>query len=55
MILSEMQNGIVVIYEIKYMKFVGEGGGNFSQILHIEQITILPVEKNEKKLIIPLY
>jgi hypothetical protein len=44
-----MQNDIVVIYEMKYMKpveIVGGGRGNFFQIVYIEQITILPATKN---------
>jgi hypothetical protein len=30
-VLSEMQNGIVLINEMKYMKFVGEGDEIFSK------------------------
>jgi hypothetical protein len=38
------------------MKYVGQGGGKFFQIIYIEQITILPIAKKPKnKLIISPY
>jgi hypothetical protein len=49
-IIGNIQNNIVVIYEIESF-YVTLASGKFFQIIYIEQITILPIVKNLKKLI----
>jgi hypothetical protein len=44
-IIENIQNNIVVIYEIKYF-YVTLAAGNFFLIIYIKQITILPIVKN---------
>jgi hypothetical protein len=44
-IIGNIQNNIVVIYEIKSF-YVTLVAGIFFQIIYIEQITILPIVKN---------
>jgi hypothetical protein len=44
-IIGNIQNNIVVIYEIKSF-YVTLAAGKFFQIIYFEQITILPIVKN---------
>jgi hypothetical protein len=44
-IIGNIQNNIVVIYEIKSF-YVTLAPGNFFQIIYIEQITILHIVQN---------
>jgi hypothetical protein len=44
-IIRNIQNNIVVIYEIKSF-YVTLAAENFFQIIYIEQITILPIVQN---------
>jgi hypothetical protein len=46
-IIGNIQNNIVVIYEIKSF-YITFAVGNSFQTIYIEQITILPIVKNEK-------
>jgi hypothetical protein len=47
-IIGNIQNNIVVIYEIKSF-YVTLAVGNFFRTIYIEQITILPIVKKLKK------
>jgi hypothetical protein len=44
-IIENIQNNIIVIYEIKYF-YVILAAGKFFQLIYIEQITILPIVQN---------
>jgi hypothetical protein len=44
-IIENIQNNIVIIYEIKSF-YVTLAAGNFFQTICIEQITIVPIIKN---------
>jgi hypothetical protein len=53
-IIGNIQNNIVVIYEIKSF-YVTLAPGKIFRIIYIKQIIILLIVKNGKKQIIPLY
>jgi hypothetical protein len=53
-IIGNIEDNIVVIYKIKSF-YVTLAAGIFFQIIYIEQITILPIVKKLKKLIVPPY
>jgi hypothetical protein len=44
-IIENIQNNIIVIYEIKSF-YVNLAAGKFFQLIYIEQITILPIVQN---------